>query len=150
MFSRAGQAVCLLKYIVDARIDRTEVEEPWQACVAAVQAFLVGSPDGSNLPTPTDAVEWDDEVVSWMLSGGMYSHQAHRGGPSYDPHPVRAIDLLKRAHALLGTLVPPTKVSSDLALRIGKFLEAAPADVRMDPSGFFDYCEACRDWIKEF
>lgn len=150
MFSRAGQAVCLLKYVADARIDLTDVEEPWQACVAAVQAFLVGSPDGSNLPTPTDAVEWDDEVVSWMLSGGIYRHQAHRGGPSHDPHPVRAIDLLKRAHALLGTLVPSTKVSRDLASRIGKFLDAAPEDVRIDPSGFFDYCEACRDWIKEF
>ena len=149
MFSRAGQAVCLLKYVVYARLDLAGCEDRWQECVASVRAFLVGSPDGSNLSTPTDAVEWDDDVIEWMLSGGMYRHQAHRGGPSYDPHPVRAIDLLKRAHALLGTLVPPTKVSSDLALRIGKFLEDAPADVRMDPSGFFDYCEACRDWIKE-
>lgn len=148
MYSRAGQTLIILHHAT--KITGAEEVAAWNATLRDIGDLTATAPSASTpCPTIHDALDWDEDALDWMLGGGVYRHQDHRGGPSYDPRPVRSVDLLQRIHALLGRLVPPSAEAAKLAERLTSMLATAPQDTRIDPSGFFDYCEACRDWMAE-
>lgn len=146
MYSRAGQTLLVLA----AATKITEVGDcaAWTATLRDIGDLTATAPaTGTHCPTVHDALDWDENALAWMIGGGVYRHQDHRGGPSHDPRPVRSLDLMQRIHALLGRLVPPSPEVTALTETLTKMLATAPQDTRIDPSGFFDYCEECRDWM---